>query len=125
VSPQVWRRTHKRAWPSLTLSALPHGFASDDEFLDYVQQTSFDYFWYAANPANGLVPDRTAVGSPCSIAAVGFGLSAIALALIMAGFPEPGGLAGPYDPEHFYSRPRVLGPQAPRAIRAGTIISWT
>lgn len=67
--------------PSATLGALPHLFASDDEFLDYVQQTCFDYFWYGANPANGLVPDRSATGSPCSIAAVGFGLTAIGIAV--------------------------------------------
>src|SRR5512137_2188588 len=30
--------------PSVTLATLPHPFASDDEFLDYVQGTSFDYF---------------------------------------------------------------------------------
>ena len=67
--------------PSATIAALPHLFASDDEFLEYVQQTSFDYFWYGANPANGLVPDRTATGSPCSIAAVGFGLTAIGIGI--------------------------------------------
>jgi hypothetical protein len=66
--------------PSTTLSALPHPFASDDEFMDYVQETCFYYFWYAANPANGLVPDRSASGSACSIAAVGFGLTAIGIA---------------------------------------------
>jgi hypothetical protein len=65
--------------PTTTLGALPHPFASDDEFLDYVQQTCFDYFWYGANPANGLVPDRTATNSACSIAAVGFGLTAIGI----------------------------------------------
>jgi len=40
--------------PSATLAAVPRPFASDDEFLEYVQQTSFDYFWYLANPNNGL-----------------------------------------------------------------------
>ena len=65
--------------PSMIVGALPHLFASDDEFLDYVQQSCFDYFWYAANPTNGLVPDRSAVGSTCSIAAVGFGLTAIGI----------------------------------------------
>ena len=67
--------------PSETLGPLPHPFASDDEFLDYVQQTCFDYFWYGANPANGLVPDRSATNSTCSIAAVGFGLTAIGIAV--------------------------------------------
>jgi hypothetical protein len=67
--------------PSATLGALPHLFANDDEFLDYVQETSFDYFWYGANPANGLVPDRSSTGSASSIAAVGFGLTAIGIAV--------------------------------------------
>jgi hypothetical protein len=67
--------------PSSTIAALAHPFASDDEFLDYVQGTTFDYFWYLANPANGLVPDRSATGSACSIAAVGFGLTAIGIGI--------------------------------------------
>jgi hypothetical protein len=67
--------------PSTTLAVAPRPFANDDEFLDYVQQTCFDYFWYLANPSNGLVPDRTAPGSGCSIAAVGFGLTAIGIGI--------------------------------------------
>jgi hypothetical protein len=67
--------------PSATNSALPQAFASDDAFLDYVQHACFYYFWYSANPANGLVPDRSANGSACSIAAVGFGLTAIGIAV--------------------------------------------
>jgi hypothetical protein len=67
--------------PSTTVATLPHLFASDDEFLEYVQGTSFDYFWYLANPTNGLVPDRSATGSACSIAAVGFGLTAIGIGI--------------------------------------------
>jgi hypothetical protein len=67
--------------PSTTLSTVPNPFASDDAFLDYVQQANFDYFWYTANPANGLIPDRSATGSACSIAAVGFGLTAIGIGI--------------------------------------------
>jgi hypothetical protein len=67
--------------PSATLSAVPEPFPSDDAFMDYVQQANFDYFWYWANPANGLVPDRIPAGSPCSIAAVGFGLTAIGIGI--------------------------------------------
>src|SRR5216110_469264 len=67
--------------PSQTIATIAHPFADDDEFLDYVQQTSFDYFWYGANPSNGLVPDRSATGSPCSIAAVGFGLTSIGIGI--------------------------------------------
>ena len=73
--------TAQESLPSLTVAAVPHVFANDAEFLDYVQQTSFDYFWYGANPANGLVPDRTAANSACSIAAVGFGLTAIGVGI--------------------------------------------
>jgi hypothetical protein len=65
--------------PSISLSALPHLFATTNEFLDYVQQACFDFFWYAANPFNGLVPDSSSPGSDCSIAAVGFGLTAIGI----------------------------------------------
>ena len=63
------------------VAALPHAFASDDEFLDYVQQANFDYFWYWANPLNGLIPDRSTTTSPCSIAAEGFGLTAIGIGI--------------------------------------------
>ncbi len=71
----------QQSLPSTALSTVPNPFASDDAFLDYVQQADFDYFWYAANPANGLVPDRTAAGSACSIAAEGFGLTAIGIGI--------------------------------------------
>lgn len=63
------------------VSAEPHAFRDDDEFLDYVQRANFGFFWYEANPTNGLVPDRSTPTSPCSIAAVGFGLSAITIGI--------------------------------------------
>src|SRR5258708_30597181 len=66
---------------SVPLGDSAHLFASDDQFLEYVQQTSFDYFWYGANPNNGLVPDSSSPGSACSIAAVGFGLTAIGIGI--------------------------------------------
>lgn len=67
--------------PSTNIAAVPGPFASDDAFLNYVQQADFDYFWYEANPANGLIPDRTASGSACSIAAEGFGITAIGIGI--------------------------------------------
>jgi hypothetical protein len=69
----------KESPPSKIISVTARPFASDDEFLDYLQQTSFDYFWYEANPVNGLIPDRSSLNSSCSIAAVGFGLTAIGI----------------------------------------------
>ena len=67
--------------PSPPLEVSPRPFANDEEFLEYAQQTSFDYFWYAANPRNGMVPDRSTPTSPCSIAAVGFGLTTIGIGI--------------------------------------------
>jgi hypothetical protein len=64
-----------------TVSASPKAFASDDAFLDYVEHTAFDYFWYEANPKNGLIKDRSTQNSSCSIAAVGFGLTAIGVGI--------------------------------------------
>lgn len=61
---------------STTLSVTPQEL-DDDAFLDLVQRTAFDYFWYEANSANGLIRDRSTETSPCNIAAVGFGLSAL------------------------------------------------
>lgn len=66
---------------STVASAQPHAFASDAEFLEYLQQTTFDYFWYEANPTNGLVRDRSQPNSFASIAGVGFGLTGIGLAI--------------------------------------------
>jgi hypothetical protein len=63
------------------VSAAARPFADDDQFLDYLQQTGFDYFWYEANPLNGLIPDRSSADSACSIAAVGFGLTAIGIGI--------------------------------------------
>ena len=73
--------TAEESLPSATLAVVPRPFSNDDEFLEYIQQTTFDYFWYLANPANGLIPDRSTTTSPCSIAAVGFGLTAIGIGI--------------------------------------------
>jgi hypothetical protein len=66
---------------SMVVNATPHAFANDAEFLEYVEQTAFDYFWYEAHPTNGLVRDRSQPASVVSIAAVGFGLTGIGIAI--------------------------------------------
>ena len=53
----------------------------DEAFLDFVQRATFDYFWQEANPANGLVKDRSRPNAVASIAAVGFGLSALTVGI--------------------------------------------
>jgi hypothetical protein len=52
---------------------------TESALLDSLQHTAFLYFWEQANPANGLIKDRSTAGSKCSIAADGFGLSAICI----------------------------------------------
>ncbi len=47
----------------------------DKELLSNIQRLSFEYFLKETNPANGLIADRNALGSPASIAAVGLALS--------------------------------------------------
>ncbi len=54
---------------------------SDDQLLEAISRKAFDYFWLEANPRNGLIKDRSTPQSPCSIAAVGFGLTAIPVAV--------------------------------------------
>jgi hypothetical protein len=47
-----------------------------DAELEALQRLTFDYFLKETNPRNGLVPDSTREGSPCSITATGFALAA-------------------------------------------------
>jgi hypothetical protein len=73
--------TSQESSPSATVAAVPSPFLTTNALLNYVQETCFDYFWYWANPANGLVPDRSETSSAASISAVGFGLTAIGIAI--------------------------------------------
>ncbi len=57
-------------------SVPPPVVASDAALLEAISEAAFQYFRHEANPENGLVRDRSTPGSKCSIAAVGFGLSA-------------------------------------------------
>lgn len=49
---------------------------ADEALLHPLQQEAFAYFLQNINPHNGLIADTTRSGSPCSIAVVGFALSA-------------------------------------------------
>jgi hypothetical protein len=74
----------KRAPFAPLLGQVPFSPAQD-ELLDEVERSSFLFFWEQVNPETGLVRDRADVSSQKqnslgSIAAVGFGLTAIAIA---------------------------------------------
>ena len=49
---------------------------SPDALLGDLERRSFDYFWETTDAATGLTPDRWPTPSFCSIAAVGFALTA-------------------------------------------------
>ncbi len=53
----------------------------DEALLEEVARRTFDFFWLEANPENGLVKDRSTPDAPSSIAAVGFALAAIPVAV--------------------------------------------
>ena len=52
-----------------------------DEDLSRLERDTFRYFADEMNPENGLVPDNTKQGAPCSIAVVGFALTAYPIAV--------------------------------------------
>jgi hypothetical protein len=59
--------------------------ADDDKFLDDLEKLNVQYFWEQANPKTGLVKDRCNLhiideGTVASIAATGFGLTALCIA---------------------------------------------
>lgn len=74
---------HPTAVQARDLSAAlgPMPALTDEALLDSLQRTAFEYFWNEANPVNGLIRDRSQAGSPCSIAAQGFGITAICIAI--------------------------------------------
>ncbi len=50
-----------------------------EEALEALQRDTFGFFLKETNSANGLVPDNTRPGAPCSITAVGLALAAYAV----------------------------------------------
>src|SRR6188474_2552094 len=72
--------------------------AEDDALLEDLSKRSFLFFWEQADPATGIVRDRSRTnGSPVdgaardigSIAAVGFGLSGLCIAAERGWVPHP------------------------------------
>jgi hypothetical protein len=67
-----------------TPAGMPILSVEDDQFLNEVESASFLYFWEQASPKTGMVKDRCNVhvddqGIVASIAATGFGLSALCI----------------------------------------------
>ena len=54
----------------------PSRFPTEDD-LNRLQLTTLEYYLHEANPANGLMRDKTEAGAPASIAAVGLAMASI------------------------------------------------
>lgn len=67
----------KHMIPALDSKAPRVLLSDDDEFLNIISKKAFNYFWNEANPDTGLIPYNNTADSPCSVAVVGFGLTAI------------------------------------------------
>ena len=89
AAPSPWDKRCREARDMLMKAAAsdPKKSAgmSDDQFLELVSRRAFDYFWWEANPENGLVLDQaenfrsSESRKIASTAAVGFGLTAYAI----------------------------------------------
>jgi hypothetical protein len=91
--------------------ARPQG--SDAEMLETLQRQTFDYFLHQANTHNGLIADKSELGSPASIAAVGLGLSAYAAAVERGFLSRDAARARTLDAlRFFYSSPQGPEPDA-------------
>ncbi|MFA6321807.1 MAG: hypothetical protein WCY36_08150, partial [Candidatus Omnitrophota bacterium] len=53
--------------------------SKDEDFLAKLEYDSLLYFPGETNPANGLIKDSSRPGAPASVAAVGFGLTALCI----------------------------------------------
>jgi len=70
--------------PADRKTKLPALSTEDDQFLNEVEHASFLFFWEQGNPKTGMVKDRCNVRTPragdaASIAATGFGLTALCI----------------------------------------------
>ena len=65
---------------SVAARTADHGYAAlprqQQQLVNDLERRTFEWFWHSADPKNGLVPDSYPGRSFCSIAAVGFGLTA-------------------------------------------------
>lgn len=69
----------------ISIGPSPPGLLTDDHLLETIESAAFPYFWNQASPTTGLVKDRTHwqgadEGTVASIAATGFGLTALCIA---------------------------------------------
>lgn len=84
VAPLVKAEWLLAATPPAAQNALAPLTPEDDQLLNDLERTTFQYFWDQTNPKTGLTKDRSNVqandnGIVASIAATGFGLTAMCI----------------------------------------------
>ena len=62
--------------PTITVEVMSTRRPISEAELETLQRETFDYFMHEANPANGLIVDKTEANWPASIAATGLALAA-------------------------------------------------
>jgi len=68
--------------PSVLRLATPGAFDAEPRpsgIVEDLARRTFRYFWETTDPATGLAPDRYPTNSPCSVASIGFALTAYAI----------------------------------------------
>lgn len=104
----------------LAILASPARAQTTAALLDSLQLGAFRYAWYEANPLNGLIKDRSAITSPASIAATGFGLSAICVGVEHGWVSRPTAAARVLlTLQTFWNKP-----QGPDVINGSTYIGY-
>ena len=94
--------------------------------LTALEWVTLEYYIHQVNPENGLVADKTATGSPASIAAVGMALATAPFVVERGPVPrDEVGQAGA-DPAAVLPRqPAGAGARTPPATRGSTTTSST
>jgi len=93
--------------------------------LDELQEESFSYFLHETNRRNGLVRDKTAKGSPASIAAVGMALSAYVVGVERGLLTRAEAVRRTLVALRFFWRSPRAGRPTPPATRVSTTTSST
>ncbi|MGI8838914.1 MAG: hypothetical protein ACR2H4_20080 [Pyrinomonadaceae bacterium] len=97
---------------------------SDDQ-LETLQRLTFDYFLKETNPQNGLAPDSTRQGSPCSITATGFALAAYPVGVERKFITRKDAIKRTLTTCAFFGTVRMGRKQTPPATKVSIITSST
>lgn len=92
---------HKKEQSERAENVRPASFGSDDEFLDFIQKTHFNYMWEGAETTSGLAPERIHMDGEypqndkdvITTGGSGFGLAGLVVAMERGFIPREEGVA--------------------------------